>query len=157
MKINYLSREGHKKLKKQLDYLCIVKRKEIAKKIEHARGFGDLKENAEYNAAKEEQALNETRIKELSEQLNCAQFIDDLNFPKDKVYIGAKVKLKNIDTDKYDEFIIVSEPEADILENKVSINSPISKGLLGRKIGETVNISIPAGEINYKIIDINRD
>ncbi|MFO7891078.1 MAG: transcription elongation factor GreA [bacterium] len=157
MSINYLSRSGHKKLKEKLDYLYKVKRREIAKKIEIARGFGDLKENAEYKAAKEEQNLNETRIRELSEQLTSAQFLDDLNLPKDRVYIGARVKLKNIDTENCDEYIIVSESEADIMENKISINSPISKGLLGRKKGEIVNITIPAGEIKYRILDIFRE
>lgn len=152
-----MSRAGHKKLKEKLDFLCKVKRREIAKKIETARQFGDLKENAEYQAAKEEQALNETRIKELSEQLSSAQFLDDLDLPSDKVYIGARVKLKNIDTENYDEYIIVSESEADIMENKISINSPISKGLLGRKKGETVKITIPAGTIQYKILDIVRE
>jgi len=155
--VNYISRAGHKKLKDKLDYLCKVKRREIAQKIEHARGFGDLRENAEYKAAKEEQALNETRIRELSEQLFSAEFIDDMKLPADKVYIGAKVKLKNIDTEKYDEYKIVSESEADIMENKISINSPISRGLLGRKIGDSVNITIPAGTINYEIVDITRE
>lgn len=155
--INYLSRAGHKKLKEKLDFLCKIKRKEIAKKIEIARGFGDLKENAEYSAAKEEQAFNEARIRELSEQLTTAQFIDDMKFPEGKVYIGVKVKLKNIDSDTFDEFTIVSESEADVMENKISINSPISKGLLGREKGDTVNITIPAGNINYEIIEITRE
>ncbi|MEJ2628437.1 MAG: transcription elongation factor GreA [bacterium] len=157
MSINYLSREGHKKLKEKLDFLCKVKRKEIAEKIEYARGFGDLKENAEYAAAKEEQALNETRIRELSAQLTSAQFIDDMKFPEGKVYLGVRVKLKNIDTNIYEEFTIVSESEADVMENKISVNSPISKGLLGCKKGDTVNIKIPAGNINYEIIDIIRE
>jgi len=155
--INYLSREGHKKLKEKLDFLYKVKRKEIAEKIEYARGFGDLKENAEYAAAKEEQALNETRIRELSAQLTSAQFIDDMKFPEGKVYLGVRVKLKNIDTNIYEEFTIVSESEADVMENKIFVNSPISKGLLGRKKGDTVNIKIPAGNINYEIIDIIRE
>ena len=157
MRINYLSREGHKKLKEKLDFLCKVKRKEIAEQIEYARGFGDLKENAEYAAAKEEQALNETRIRELSAQLVSAQFIDDMKFPEGKVYLGVRVKLKNIDTNIYDEFTIVSESEADVMENKISVNSPISKGLLGRKKGDRVSIKIPAGNINYEIIDIIRE
>ena len=157
MGVNYISREGHRKLKKKLDFLCKVRRRKIAEKIERARGFGDLKENAEYKAAKEEQAFNETRIKELSEQLSSVEFLDDMNLPTDKVYIGAKVTLKNNDTEEYDEFIIVSESEADIMENKISINSPISRGLLGRKIGDIVNITIPAGEINYTILDITRE
>lgn len=156
MKMTYLTRKGLKKLKEKMDYLIEVKRIEIADKIAHARSYGDLKENAEYNAAKEEQALNDIRIKELTDKLTSVTIIDDIDIPDDKVYIGATVELKNTESDEQETFILVSESEADIHENKISTTSPIAQGLLGHKKGDVVTIQIPAGKIQYKILKISR-
>jgi transcription elongation factor GreA len=152
----YLTHEGYRKIKEELDYLIKIKRKEVAKRLEHARGMGDLRENAEYDAAKEEQAHMERRISELSEKLATSQIIDHMKIPTDKAYIGATVQLKDIDSMEKLEYILVSEAEADFLENKISVTSPIGKGLLGRKEGETVEIQVPAGIINYQILKITR-
>ncbi|MCK5149149.1 transcription elongation factor GreA [bacterium] len=157
METLYLSREGHRKLKEKLDYMIKVKRKEITKTIAHAREFGDLKENAEYHAAKEAQALNEIQINELSTKLTRVQLIDDLDIPADKAYIGATVKLLDLKTDDEFFYILVSESEADFMENKISISSPIGKGLLGKSVSDVVKITVPVGELNYKITGISRD
>lgn len=152
----YLSRDGHRKMKEQLDYLVKVKRKECTAAIEHARGFGDLRENAEYNAAKEAQALNEIKIRELSEKLSNVRIIDDMDIATDKAYIGATVRLVDLKNQDELEYTLVSESEADFLENKISIGSPIGKGLLGKAEGEEVAIQVPAGVLNYRVVKIYR-
>lgn len=154
---SYLSKEGYGKLREQLDYLIKVKRKEIVAAISHAREFGDLKENAEYHAAKEAQNLNEIKIRELSNKLASAKIIDDMDIPTDKVYIGATVYLEDTGNGEKLEYTLVSESEADILENKISVGSPIGKGLLGKSEGETVEIQAPACLLTYKILKITRD
>ncbi|MEW5759016.1 MAG: transcription elongation factor GreA [Candidatus Omnitrophota bacterium] len=153
---NYLTREGFNKLMQELEYLKTTKRREISKEIAKARAFGDLKENAEYDAAKNEQGLNEKKIAELEFKLSQASIIDDTNIEKDKVLIGAKVKLLDLDTQEECEYIFVSELEADYAQNKISITSPIGRGLLGHKKGEVVEIKIPAGILKYKILSICR-
>lgn len=152
-----LSRDGYEKLVKELEYLKTTKRREIADDIAKARAFGDLRENAEYDAAKNNQALNEKRIMETEEKLARVQIIDETNIPKDQVFIGASVTLK--DLDHGDEFIykIVTQDEANFEENKISVTSPIAKGLLGLKVGDTANIKIPAGTLKYKVLKITRD
>ncbi|MCD6115724.1 transcription elongation factor GreA [bacterium] len=155
--ISYLSKEGYDKIQKEIEYLIKVKRKEITKTIAHAREFGDIKENAEYNAAKEAQAMNEIRISELRDKLATARIIDDLDIPSDKVYIGATVILLDQDSGEEIKYTLVPESEADILEDKISVSSPIGKGLLGHAENEVVEIEIPAGKIVYKIIKITRD
>ena len=154
---SYLSKEGYDKIQKEIEYLIKVKRKEITKTIAHAREFGDIKENAEYNAAKEAQAMNEIRISELRDKLTTARIIDDLDIPSDKVYIGATVILLDQDSGEEIKYTLVPESEADILEDKISVSSPIGKGLLGHAENEVVEIEIPAGKIVYKIIKITRD
>ncbi|RKY77228.1 transcription elongation factor GreA [candidate division KSB1 bacterium] len=154
---SYLSKKGYEKLQKELEYLINVKRKEIAEAISHARDFGDLRENAEYNAAKEAQAMNEIKIKELKEKLTTATIIDDIDIPDDKVYIGATVFLSDQNSGEEIKYTLVPESEADILEDKISVSSPIGKGLLGHTEGEVVEINVPAGKITYKIIKITRD
>ena len=157
MSPTYMSRKGHKKLKEKFDYLTKVKRKEIADKLEHARGFGDLKENAEYNAAKEALSLNEIQIKELVEKLTSVEFIDDLDIPDDKVYIGATVFLKDLNRGEELKYILVSDTESDILEDKIAVSTPIGKGLLGHEVGDVVTIQVPVGELKYEIVKITRD
>lgn len=156
MTVSHFTREGYAKLEKQLNHLIKVRRKEIAKALEHARSFGDLHENAEYNAAKEEQVLNEQKIAELAARLSSARILDDSNIDKDRAYIGATIKIKDMESNEEFEYILVSEAEADFTENKISVTSPIGKGLLGHKENETVAIEAPAGILNYKILKISR-
>lgn len=156
MAISYLTKEGYKKLEEELNTLIKVRRKEIAEKLSHARSLGDLRENAEYDAAKEEQAMNERKIGELSAKLSSAQIIDTMDIPGDQAYIGATVKLTDMNTDEELEYTLVSDAEADYLENKISVNSPIGKGLLGHRVEDIVDIEVPAGVKRYKILGISR-
>jgi len=154
--MGYMTRAGYEKLRKELEYLVKVRRKEIARQLEHARSFGDLSENAEYETAKQDQALNEARIAELTAQLANATIVDDLDIPSDKVYIGATVTLLDLNTNEQLTYTMVSETEADFLENKISVISPVGKALLGKSEGEEVQISVPAGILNYRILKITR-
>jgi len=115
-----------------------------------------LSENAEYETAKQDQALNEARIAELTAQLANATIVDDLDIPSDKVYIGATVTLLDLNTNEQLTYTLVSETEADFLENKISVISPVGKALLGKSEGEEVQISVPAGILNYRILKITR-
>ena len=152
----YLTREGYEKLREKLEYLKTVRRREISKEIGKAIAQGDISENAEYEAAKEAQGLNEKRIAELQDKLSHGRIIDDENIPADKVYIGAKVSLNDLDSGEEMEYTLVSEVEADYGHGKISITSPVGKGLLGHKENETVEINIPAGILRYKILKISR-
>ena len=152
----YLTRNGYEKLVKDLEYLKKVKRKELSKAIGHARSFGDISENAEYDAAREAQALNEERIAELETKLAGARILDDEKISKDEVLIGATVSLKDLDSGQEVEYVLVSETEADYKQNKISVFSPVGSALLGHKVSETVEINIPAGILKYKILKISR-
>lgn len=152
----FLTQEGYEKLKEELDFLKKVKRREVARSLEKARAMGDLSENAEYDAAKEAQAHLEKKIQGLEDKLGRARIIENENIPKDKVYIGAKVKLRDGDSGEELEYQLVAPPEADYAQNKISIESPIGKALLGRKIGDLVEIKVPAGTLKYHVLDINR-
>lgn len=152
----YLTKEGYNKLMEELEYLKTTRRRELSKAIGEARAQGDISENAEYDAAKDAQGLNEKRIAELEEKLSSAQILDDANMPKDEVLIGAKVKLKDLDTGEELEYTLVSEVEADYSLGKISVSSPVGKGLLNHKLNETVEIKIPAGILRYQILSISR-
>lgn len=152
----YLTKNGHQKLMEELEHLKTVKRREISKAIAAARAHGDISENAEYDAAKDAQGMNEKKIAELEEKLASAHILDDDAMPKDEVLIGAIVKLKDMDTDEELEYMLVSEEEANYDENKISVTSPVGAGLLNRKLNEIAEIKIPAGVLKYKIIDISR-
>lgn len=156
MAITYLTPEGFNQLREKLDYLIKVRRKEIAKSLEHARAFGDLSENAEYDAAKEEQHMNEIKISELAARLSSARVINNEEIACDKVYFGATVKLMDLKSNEELEYTLVSEDEADYMLNKISVTSPIGKGLLGKAENETAEIIIPSGIVNYKILKITR-
>lgn len=156
MSITYMTQEGRDKLKEELRYLKHTRRKEIAHDLEVARSHGDLKENAEYDAAKEAQAMNERRIVELTEKLAVSRVLDDTDIPKDKAYLGATVTLKDMKDGEEITYKLVAEAEADFLEDKISVTSPIGKGLLGHGIGEELEIEVPAGTLRYKILDISR-
>ena len=152
----YLTREGYKKLLEELQFLSTARRRELSKEIGIARELGDLRENAEYNAAKEAQGLNEKRICELEDTLTDVRIIDDLKIPSDKIYLGAKASLKNVDTGEEVLYMLVSGIEADIDQGKISLSAPIGKGLLGRKEGDVVEIEVPAGTITYEVLKISR-
>ena len=152
----YLSKAGYEKLEKELKYLRDVKRPEISKQIGEARAHGDLKENSEYHAAREAQGMTEARITELASKLANAKIIDNADIPKDAVYIGATVKLFDVDMENEIVYTLVSEDEADFSQGKIAVTSPIGKGLLGHKIGDVVKIQVPARTIQYKILQISR-
>ena len=156
MKNIHLSPEGYEKLRKELESLKTVKRRELSKAIGEARAHGDISENAEYDAAKDAQGLNEKRIAELEEKLSNAQILDDTDMPKDQALIGATVELKDLDSGEELRYTMVSELEADFSQGKISVTSPIGEGLLGHKVNETVEIEVPAGILKYKIVKISR-
>jgi len=151
-----LTPEGYEKLKEELRTLKTVKRIEVAKQLETARAHGDLRENAEYETAKEAKAQLESRIRTLEEKLTRAKVVDVKNAPTDKVYFGTTVELKNKKTGDKVIFMFVAEDEADISKGKLSIASPIGKALLGHREGETVEVHVPAGVIPYEILKISR-
>ena len=142
-----MSREGYDKFVKELEYLKTVKRREIAADIAKARAFGDLKENAEYDAAKNSQAFNEKRIAEYEEKLSCVQIIDETRIARDQVLIGATVLLKDLKSQEEFSYSIVTHDEANFDDGKLSVMSPIAKGLLGLKVGDITEIKIPAGTL----------
>ena len=152
----YLTRERLVELEHQLHQLKLKGRAEVAQKIGEARGHGDLSENAEYDAAKEEQQHLELRIAKLEQTLARAQIIDGKDLPNDKIYILSNVKLKDLRTKEVVNYLLVSPEEADFEANKISVTSPLGKGLMGRKEGEMVKIPVPAGTLEYQIIEISR-
>lgn len=152
----YLTRSGHQKLMEDLEELKSIKRRQLSKAIAEARAHGDISENAEYDAAKEAQALNEKRIAELEAKLSNAKIIEDHDIPSDIVLIGATVRLKDMDSGEELTYTLVSETEADYNEGKISISSPVGSGLMEHKEGDTLEIKVPAGLLKYKILKISR-
>jgi transcription elongation factor GreA len=152
----FLTQKGYEKLKDELDFLKRDKRREVARQLEKARSMGDLSENAEYDAAKEAQAYLEKKILELEDKLSRARIIERENISSDKVYVGAKVKLLDKDASETVEYLMVSPPEADYAQNKLSIESPIGKALMGHKEGDVIDIKVPAGLLTYQILRISR-
>jgi transcription elongation factor GreA len=148
--------EGVKKLEEELEYLKTTKRKEITEKIKVALSFGDLSENSEYDEAKNDQAFVEGRIIQLENMLKHATIIDESDVPKDVVNVGAIVKVKDYDFDEVVDFTIVGSAEADPLENKISNESPIGIALIGKKVGDIVEVQIPDGVSKYETLEINR-
>ena len=151
-----MNRDGYEKLIKELEVLKTTKRREIADDIARARAFGDLKENAEYDSAKNNQAMNERRIADYEERLTRVQIIDDSKIPKDQVFIGATILLKDLKTNDEFSYSIVPQDEANFDEGKISVSSPIAKGLLGLRVGDIAEIKIPAGVLKYKVLKITR-
>lgn len=152
----YLTRERLVELEKELHDLKTNGRRTIAAKISDARGHGDLSENAEYDAAKEEQQLLELRIGKLETTLSRAKLIEAKDLPNDKVYILSRVKVKDLKTKDEFEYLLVSPEEANFEANKISVTSPVGKALLGKTKGATVEIKVPAGELKYQILDLSR-
>ncbi len=151
----YLTKEGYEKLAQELDYLKTTKRRQISKAIGEARAHGDISENAEYDAAKDAQGMNEKQIAELEEKLAHARILDD-SIPHDEILIGATVQLKDLDTDEEMAYTLVAELEADYEQNKISVTSPIGTALLHHKEGDEVSITVPAGLLRYKVLKISR-
>lgn len=156
-KKNILTYAGLKKLESELEELKVVKRKEIADKIKEAREQGDLSENAEYDAAKEEQGHMEKRIEEIEKILKNAEVVDEEEIDLDKINIGCKVKLYDVEFDEEIEFKIVGSTEADSLNNKISNESPLGSVLIGEKVGQTVSVELANAVSEYKILDIQRN
>lgn len=154
--INYYTEEGLQKLKDELHNMKTVQRPAISEQIAEARDKGDLSENAEYDAAKEAQGLLEMKISKLENIIANARVIDETHIDNSKVFILSKVKIKNISNGMEMEYILVAENEADIKQKKISVDSPIGKGLLGKKVGEKADVQTPGGIIQFEILDISR-
>ena len=148
--------EGLKKLEDELENLKVVRRKEVSQKIKEAREQGDLSENAEYDAAKDEQRDIEARIEELEKILKNAEVVVEEEADLDKVSIGCSVKILDCEFDEELEYKIVGSTEANSLKGKISNESPVGKALLGKQVGDTVTVETPAGEFSYKVLSIHR-
>ena len=155
-KKNILTYEGLKRYEDELQNLKVVKRKEVAQKIKEAREQGDLSENAEYDAAKDEQRDIELRIEELEKLLKNAEVVVEDEIDLDKINIGCKVKVYDVDEDEEMEFKIVGSTEANSLQNKISNESPVGQALMGKKAGDVVDVETQAGVIQYKVLEIQR-
>ena len=151
-----LTREGYNNLAKELERLKNVRRREIAKDLAEARAMGDLSENAEYDAAKDAQAMNEKRINEIENILTRARIIDEDKISKDEALLGATVRVKDLGTGEEFDYMLVSAEESDFDHNKISVTSPVGKALLGHKAGDIVEVRVPAGSLEYKIVGIRR-
>jgi len=149
-----LTREGYEKLKQEIDLLSTEKRREVADRIRVAREFGDISENAEYDDAKNEQAMLEHKIAQLEERLSNARVIQKRDVDLSVVSVGAKVRLRDVDAKETVEYTIVGSAEANPAELKLSNESPVGKAIIGKKKGETVEVSAPRGSLKYKILDI---
>ena len=155
-KRNMMTEEGLRKLQEQLDFLVGVRRNEVAHKIEVARGFGDLSENAEYDEAKKEQGQLEDEIDRLPKVISTAVVVSESEIPTDKVSVGVTVKLEDVDTGDIYEYAIVGAEEADPFEDKISNESSVGAGLMGAVKGQVVEIEIPMGLVKYKVLEIKR-
>ena len=152
-----LTKKGYEERVARLEELKVVRRKEVAQKLKEAREQGDLSENAEYDAAKDEQRDIETQIAELEEILKNAEVVQDNNTDKDAIKMESVVKLHDVEYDEDIEYVIVGSSEADSLNNKISNESPLGAAMLGKKVGDTVKVEAPAGVIEYKIISVQND
>ena len=152
---SYMTEEGLANLKKELDQLVSVERPAISLQIAEARDKGDLSENAEYDAAKEAQGLLEMKISKLEDMVAKARVIDESKINTSQVQILNKVKIKNTKNNQKVEYMLVSEAESDIKSGKISVATPIAKGLLGKKVGDVVSIKVPSGEMSFEILEIS--
>ena len=152
----YITDDGLQKIKKELEYLISIERPNISRQIAEARDKGDLSENAEYDAAKEAQGLLEMKIARLEEKIANARIIDESRIDTDTIQILNKVKIKNNANNAILEYTIVSESEANLKERKISVTTPIAKGLMGKKVGDIVTVHVPSGRVEYEVIEISR-
>ncbi|MBM3289378.1 MAG: transcription elongation factor GreA [Candidatus Hydrogenedentes bacterium] len=151
----YVSREGLDKLKDELA-ACKARRMEVAAIIEHARGFGDLRENADYHAAKEEQAMLHARIRDLEDKVARSTVLEDQQIDTSKAFMGAVVRVLNTKTKKEFTYTLVSPVEADMAQGKISVRSPVGEALLGKSVGDSAVAKVPAGNIEFKVLEISR-
>ncbi len=154
--VTYYTQEGLDKLKAELRQLETVERPKISQQIAEARDKGDLSENAEYDAAKEAQGLLEAKIAKIKGLLSNARVIDESQMNNSKVFILSKVRIKNVSTKKEMLYTLVAESEADLKTGKISVDSPIGKGLLGKKVGDIAEIKVPRGVMEFEVIEITR-
>ncbi|HSD15172.1 MAG TPA: transcription elongation factor GreA [Flavobacterium sp.] len=155
--VSYYTAEGLKKLKDELDHLKSVERPKASQAIAEARDKGDLSENAEYDAAKEAQGLLEMKISKMEEVVSNARLIDESQLDVSKVLVLSTVKIKNQTNGMELKYTLVAESEADLKTGKISVTSPIGKGLLGKSVGETAEIIVPNGVLKFEILEISRD
>ena len=155
-KKNILTYEGLRKLEEELEDLKVVKRKEISQKIKEAREQGDLSENAEYDAAKDEQRDIEARIEQIEKILKNVQVIDEDEVDTGKISVGCRIKVLDVEYDEEEEFKIVGSSEANSLQGKISNESPVGKALMGAKVGDMVEVETQAGVFQYKVLEIQR-
>lgn len=154
-KISHLTEEGMSKLRAELEHLKTVERPACSRAIAEARDKGDLSENAEYDAAKEAQGLLELRISKLEALLANARVIDESKINTEQVQILNKVKIRNVQTKKEMSYTLVSEPEANLRENKIAVNTPIAQALIGKQVGDVVDVKAPSGVIKFQILEIS--
>ena len=155
MAVSYMTKDGYDKILAEINYLETVKRPEISAQIAEARDKGDLSENAEYDAAKEAQGMLEMRINKLKATIADAKIIDESKLKTDSVQILNKVELKNVKNGMKMTYTIVSESEANLKEGKISVNTPIAQGLLGKKVGDVAEITVPQGKIALEVVNIS--
>lgn len=156
MTVQYYTEEGLKKLQEELNQLKNVERPRISQQIAEARDKGDLSENAEYDAAKDAQGMLELRISKLEDVMANARLVDESKLDSSKALVLSTVKIKNKSNGQVMSYTLVAENEADLKLGKISVSSPIGKGLLGKKVGDTAEISVPSGKIQFEIIEIKR-
>ena len=155
-KISYYTEEGLKELRDKLDHLKDIERPRASQAIGEARDKGDLSENAEYDAAKEAQGMLEMEISKLEETLSNARIIDESKLDSSKVLVHSMVKIKNLTNSATMQYKLVAQSEANLAQGKISVESPIGKGLLGKKLGDIVEIEIPNGNVKFEILEISR-
>ncbi len=155
MSFTYMTEEGLRKLQEELIYMESVQRPEISQQIADARDKGDLSENAEYDAAKEAQGMLEAKIAQLKTLIASARIIDESSISTDSVQIMNKVTIRNLKTNKEMTYTLVSESEADLKSGKIAVNTPIAQGLLGKVVGDKVDINVPSGVLSFEILDIS--
>lgn len=154
--ISYFTEDGLKKLREQLNHLKNVERPHISKQIAEARDKGDLSENAEYDAAKDAQGMLELKIAKMEEMLSNARLVDESKLDNSKALVLSTVKIKNLANDQTMTYKLVTESEADLKSGKISVSSPIGKGLLGKSVGEVAEVQVPSGTLKLKIVEISR-
>ena len=155
-KVSYVTEEGLAKLKRELEQMINIDRPAISRQIAEARDKGDLSENAEYDAAKDAQGMLEARIHKLEETIRNSRILDESRIDTSSIQILNRVKLKNLKNNAIVEYTLVAESEANLKEGKIAITTPIGKGLVGKKMGQTAEIQVPAGKLQFEILEISR-
>jgi len=155
MDVTYMTEEGYNKLMAEITYLETVKRPEISAQIAEARDKGDLSENAEYDAAKDAQGMLEAKIAQMKNLVSNARLINEAQIKTDVVQIMNKVKIKNLQNNAVMTYTLVSDSEANLKENKISVSTPIAKGLIGKKVGDVADIKVPSGMVKFEVVEIS--